>query len=266
MKLYDPLNLNSRVAVAVARHLRSSVDYVLAVRRMAARPCRVALALTLACGAPVAAEAQALQGGYPHSAPLDQYHMANQADEITLARSAAPRSISGQAEVMTLDARGYKTAVKGNNGFVCLVQRGWNGDFKDADFWNPKVLAPICYNSIAARSVMPNDLKRAQWALAGLAKADMISRTQAAIATHVFVGPDVGAMSYMMSRNGHLNDRFGHWVPHLMFFLPRMQPSNWGANTPGGVVMGDASSLEPITVFFVPLAAWSDGTPATGHM
>jgi hypothetical protein len=27
-------------------------------------------------------------------------------------------------------------------------------------------------------------------------------------------------MSYMMSKQGYLNDHDGHWRPHLMFLLP----------------------------------------------
>ncbi len=53
-------------------------------------------------------------------APLDQYLMEQNA-EIALARTAAPESISKDAEIMVLGRRGYETAVKGTNGFVCIV-------------------------------------------------------------------------------------------------------------------------------------------------
>ena len=43
--------------------------------------------------------------------------------EIALARSAAPESISRDAEVMVLGRHGYETAVQGKNGFVCMVER-----------------------------------------------------------------------------------------------------------------------------------------------
>jgi hypothetical protein len=76
-------------------------------------------------------------------APLAQYQMATVADETALARSAAPTSISGDADVLTLGSNGYETAVKGKNGFVCLVQRSWAAGFGEAEFWNPKLRAPI---------------------------------------------------------------------------------------------------------------------------
>ena len=68
--------------------------------------------------------AQDAKTPYPSMAPLDQYLMERDA-EIALARSAAPESISRDAEVMVLGRHGYETAVKGKNGFVCIVERSW---------------------------------------------------------------------------------------------------------------------------------------------
>jgi hypothetical protein len=58
-------------------------------------------------------------------APLNQYLMPDESSEVALARSAAPKSISDEAEVLVFGRDGYKTAVKGRNGFVCLVLRSW---------------------------------------------------------------------------------------------------------------------------------------------
>ncbi|MGH8335623.1 MAG: hypothetical protein ACRETL_02085, partial [Gammaproteobacteria bacterium] len=49
-------------------------------------------------------------------APVEQYRMAGRSEEIALARSAAPASISSDADVLVLGDRGYETAVKGKNG------------------------------------------------------------------------------------------------------------------------------------------------------
>ena len=61
---------------------------------------------------------------YPKMAPVDQYLMTDRDAEIALARSAAPESISRDAEVLVLGRHGFETAVKGKNGFVCIVGRG----------------------------------------------------------------------------------------------------------------------------------------------
>src|SRR5499427_2720751 len=97
------------------------------------------------------APCQALKTRYPQMAPVEQYRIASREDEIALARSAAPPSISGEAEVLVLGSHGYETAVKGQNGFVCFVERSWAAGFADSQFWNPKLRAPNCFNPPAAR-------------------------------------------------------------------------------------------------------------------
>ena len=61
-------------------------------------------------------------------AAIGQYLMDKNA-EIQLARSAAPDSISRDATILILGRQGYKTAVEGKNGFVCIVDRGWMAAF-----------------------------------------------------------------------------------------------------------------------------------------
>ena len=73
---------------------------------------------------------------------------------IALARSVAPDSISRDAEVMVLERHGYETAIKGTNGFVCIVERSWTAPIDNPDFWNPKLRAPICLNAAAAQSYL----------------------------------------------------------------------------------------------------------------
>ncbi len=83
----------------------------------------IALLTMLLCAWP--ATAQDSKTPYPAMAPVEQYLIADQASEIALARSAAPDSISRDAEVMVLGHHGYETAVEGKNGFVCIVERSW---------------------------------------------------------------------------------------------------------------------------------------------
>ena len=71
---------------------------------------------------------------YATMAPIDQYRIPSRDDEISLARSAAPPSISADAEVLVLGSRGYEVAAKGGNGFVCFVERSWTAGFEDPQF------------------------------------------------------------------------------------------------------------------------------------
>jgi len=103
-------------------------------------------------------------------APLDQYLISDEESEIVLARSAAPSSISEGAEVTVLGGEGYKTAVKGTNGFLCVVERSWGQSTDQAEFWNPKMRAPHRFNAQAARSFAPIDLMKTRLVLAGKSK------------------------------------------------------------------------------------------------
>ncbi|HVS76008.1 MAG TPA: hypothetical protein VHE11_03675 [Steroidobacteraceae bacterium] len=200
---------------------------------------------------------------YPTMAPVEQYRIADPQDEIVLARTAAPPSISTDAEVLVLGKHGYETAVRGRNGFVCFVERSWAAGFGDAEFWNPKIRAPNCFNPPAVRSVLPQYLQRTRWALAGMSKAQMAAKARAAFAGHRFTSPAAGSLSFMLSRQGYLSDEAGGpWLPHVMFFVPQGQALTWAAGLKCSPILGaDGSALEP-TVLFIPVPRWSDGSPA----
>ena len=76
-------------------------------------------AVVLACVLVSRGAAQTAKTAYPNIAPLSQYLIPRDA-QIALARSAAPRSISGNAQILILAKGGFQTAVKGWNGFVCV--------------------------------------------------------------------------------------------------------------------------------------------------
>src|SRR5690242_18200672 len=180
---------------------------------------------------PIAAQAQDTKPtAYPAMAPPEQYRIANREDEIALARTAAPASISGDAEVLVLGKHGYETAIKGRNGFVCFVERSWTAGFDDAGFWNPKLRGPNCFNAPAVRSVLPQYVKRTEWVLAGASRAQMIEKARAAFASHDFTAPEAGSLSFMLSKQGYIsNDSAGPWLPHVMFFVPHGEAVAWGA-------------------------------------
>jgi hypothetical protein len=202
---------------------------------------------------------------YPSMVSIEQYLMPDRNAEIAMARSAAPESISADAKILVLSWRGYETAVEGRNGFVCMVERSWMSPFNSAEFWNPRVRVPQCFNPAAARSILPLSIKRTGMVLAGLSKAQMIDSIKAGFANQELPAPEPGAMCYMMSRAGYLNDALGHYVPHLMFYFPLTDKSSWGADLPDSPVTLNPQfrdGPEPITEFVIGVGKWSDGTPA----
>lgn len=222
----------------------------------------VSVTLLIVAGAALQAQAPARNSPYPKMAPVDQYMMAQDA-EIALARSAAPESISRDAEVMVMGRHGYQTAVKGKNGFVCLVERSWTAGMDDPNFWNPKLRGPICFNPPAVRSYVPQTIKKTEWILAGRSKAQMFEALAAALDKKELPPPEPGAMCYMLSKQGYLDDKAGPWHPHLMFFVPLTDSIAWGADLPGSPIIGAKDPQGRMTVFMIPVAKWSDGTDDT---
>src|SRR5262249_47544620 len=193
---------------------------------------------------------------YPSMAPIEQYRMSRDA-EIALARTAAPPSISRDAEVLVLGQKNFETAVKGKNGFVCVVGRAFAGPLSNPEFWSPKNRSPICLNPPAARSLLPYAMKQAGMALAGASKAQIADAIRTAVAKKELGVPETGSMAYMMSKNAYLTDQGSHNLAHVMFELPR-----------DGVLRDDARFFvswdpAPVIEFNVPVGEWSDGTSAT---
>src|SRR5215831_1310220 len=138
-------------------------------------------ALIVMLGVARHAIAQDAKATYPSMAPVEQYLMEDRSAEIALAQSAAPESISRDAEVLVLGRHGYETAIKGKNGFVCIVERSWTAPLDDPNFWNPKLRGPLCLNAAAARTYLPRTIKKTELILAGRTKDQMVQAITAAI-------------------------------------------------------------------------------------
>jgi hypothetical protein len=207
-------------------------------------------------------QSKAIDVPYPSMAPLDRYLMERNA-EISLAKSAAPKSISKDAGVVVLGKRGYETAVQGKNGFVCIVERGWTAGLDDPDFWNPKLRGPLCLNAPAVRSYLPITIKKTELVLAGKSKTQMADSIKAAFDKKELPPLEPGAMCYMLAKQGYLSDEGGHWHPHLMFFVPLSGPQAWGGEAPDSPIIAVKDELSRLTIVMIPVAKWSDGTADT---
>lgn len=192
-------------------------------------------------------------------AKFDRYLMADRDAEITLARSAAPESISRDADVLILGRHGFETAVKGKNGFVCIVGRSWTSA-ADADFLDSKVRVPMCVNAAAARSYLLRVTRITELILAGRTKTQMEEAYAAAIGKQELPPMEPGAMCYMMGKDGFGGATAPHWPPHLMFFYSDTDPAGWGANLAGSPVIAVAAPAEHLTQFVIPTQRYSDGT------
>jgi hypothetical protein len=230
-------------------------------RRSAAAVLAVALAI-VTTGPSLAATAVS---GESASARITPYLMASQ-QEIVLARSAAPASVSKHAAVMVLTAHGYITAAKGSNGFVCIVTRSWDNtaSVESGRFWDPKTKVPYCVNAAGAGSMLAEYLQKSQWVLAGASQAEIGKRVEAARSMDKMSTAAAGAMCYMMSKQSWgVAGRPGAWRPHLMFFFPKSAAPNWGDNMDGTPVVSGPADAD-MTMYSILVPIWSDGSPAPG--
>jgi len=199
---------------------------------------------------------------YSSMAPIEQYLMADRNAEIALARSAAPESISRDAEIWVFGQHGYEIAAKGKNGFVCIVERSWMASFDDPEFLNPDQRLPLCLNPPGARSHLPLTFKTTELALAGLSRTQIFGRLKAAFDKKILPLPEPGAMCYMMPKQQYFGRNYGNADSHLMFWFPKTDDTFWGAGVPGSPVYVHQYSPQPITEFIISVSKWSDGTAA----
>jgi len=229
-----------------------------------------ALAVLTAAGANAQSD---MKKKYPKMAPINEYLM-NRDAEIALARTAAPAAISRDATVLVLTRKGWETAVKGTNGFVCLVERGWASSIDFPEVWNPKTRGADCLNPAAARTLLPIDYKLTRMELAGYSEKERIAGIQAAFAKKEIPPLEPGAMSYMMSKESYLSDNAPSDLSHVMFFVAtRKTDAEWGGWLPN-VPLGSFSywfpnpgqedplerELPPLRIVIVKVPSWSDGT------
>ena len=155
--------------------------------------------LTLFLGSWVAV----VQAQTPKYPPIEQYLMP-QADEIALAKTAAPASVSGRATIKVLTRSGYEVAQQGENGSVCMVIRGFTAptyspvQFRDL-VYDPTVWAPICFTPPAVRTVMPYYELRTKLALQGKSPDEIAAGVEAAYAKGELPKRDAVTFAYMWS-------------------------------------------------------------------
>ena len=190
---------------------------------------------------------------------MSEFMMPREA-EIALARSAGPENLSSNATIKILTAKGFQTAIEGNNGFACMVLRGWG-----APTYNPEqfrdfiyvadLRAPICFDAVSARTMMPYYELRHRLGLEGKTVDEIAKGIEAAYARGELpkVEPSIG---YMLSRDMYLGPHLGHGFvyPHIMLFLPYYTNAMLGGNERrSGLPFLSDDSGTPFSVTVIPI-------------
>jgi hypothetical protein len=189
--------------------------------------------------------------------PVEEYLMPQDA-EIALAKSAAPDNISGKATIKVLTASGFQVVREGDNGFVCLVMRGFGAPtFTPTNLRNlvydSKLRAPICFDPQAAQTVVPYYELRHKLGLRGRTPDEIAKAVSDAYSTGALPKRDRVSFAYMWSADQILGPA-GHWHPHMMVFSPHYENSMLGGNqgsAPGPVVTDDAGTPLAVVVIRV---------------
>jgi len=190
--------------------------------------------------------------------PLSEYMMPRDS-EIALAKSAAPTAVSGRATIKVLTSSGFVVVHEGDNGFVCMVMRGWSAPtYTPLPFRNlvydTKALAPICFNPPAVRMVMPYYELRSKLAMEGKTPEEIAEGVQAAYAKGTLPKRDGVSFAYMWSADQDLGGGAGAWHPHMMVFSPYYENSMLGGHefgSPLPFVSDDAGT--PFAVVLIPV-------------
>jgi len=190
--------------------------------------------------------------------PLSEYMMAQEA-EVALARSAAPEKVSARATVKVLTPSGYKVAAQGDNGFVCIVLRGWAAATSTTAaerelVYYAKLRAPHCFDPVASRTVLPLQELQARLGMEGKGPDQIAEAVQAAYAKGELPKMEAVAFGYMFSADQDLGPGFGAWHPHMMVYTPYYENSMLGGNEveSGLPVVGDGGT--PFAVTVIPVA------------
>ncbi len=188
-------------------------------------PCN--LLLYLACTFPAVALGQ--------TADAADYVMAPEA-EVALLRSAAPDKISARATVKVLTPSGYKVAAEGDNGFTCIVMRGWSIPFVRKPEYYSKMRAPICYDPVASRTVLPYQELCAKLGLEGKDVETINHQVAMAYTLGELPKMESVAFGYMWSADQDLGPKAGHWHPHMMVYAPYYKNSMLGNPDPASLL------------------------------
>lgn len=194
----------------------------------------------------------------PQYPPMSEYMM-QQDDEIALAKSAAPAEISDRATIEVLTSTGFRVVHTGENGFVCMVMRGFTGapTFTPAPLRNlvfdAKTRAPICFNPQAVKTVLPCYELRTRLGIAGKTPDEIAQAVQSAYANGTIPKRAPVSFAYMWSADQILGPS-GHWHPHMMVYVPNYDNAMLGGNAFAGPlpVVGDDAGT-PFAVLMIPV-------------
>ena len=202
------------------------------------------LLFCLALASPTPVSAQLFESGESGAREL-----LPRAEEIALARSAAPATVSASASIYVLTGDGYALAAEGSNGAACYVSRDWLTS-----------LEPHCFDPEGAATIMKLHMRRVDLLHAGVDLEEAGASVMAELLRGEHRLPRRPAMSWMQSSAQRLvapdGRQVGAWKPHVMIYYPFLAADELalaGAeSTPASAMISDGGTPLSTLVVVVP--------------
>ncbi len=178
------------------------------------------------------------------------------ADEVALARSAAPSSISAGSRVLILTDSGYVVGEPGASAMTCVVNRSWRHSVE-----------PHCYDPEGAATVMQIELRRNYLRHLGKPEPEIAAEIGAGLLSGKYRLPTRPALSYMMSAQqvlyGDDAKLAGKWRPHLMIYYPYLTTQTLGFRERPEMAVGMVTgSGEPESSIMIIMPRFADAGAA----
>ena len=144
-------------------------------------------------------------------AQRDGYPTLTKGEELRLAISAGPLTVSQQADVYLMGPNGFEKAIPGTNGWACLVVRAAA---------SRNQLAPHCLNPAAEKTVLPAMLLEGKLQAKGWDDKAISKEMLRQFTSKEIPMPAGPAYAYMLSKGQRLGADGGSFKPHFMLYLP----------------------------------------------
>jgi hypothetical protein len=165
--------------------------------------------------------------------------------EINLALSACPSSVSGAAAVYVLEKSGYVRVRDSENGFTAIVQHAMLTSQE-----------PQCIDAEGTRTFLPRILLVAELRAQGKSGEEIKRLVADAIAKGTFHPPTRPGITYMLSKENIVPNETGiptPFPPHVMFYGPYMTNADIGADRSQNGPAFVATEGSPYALIIVPV-------------
>lgn len=136
--------------------------------------------------------------------------------EERLALSGAPEHLRAGATVYVYGKQGFELTRKGDNGYVCLLNR-------DGFFYGASQFKPTCWDAQGAKTYVPVMLKVGEMLARKHSVAEIRKALDAGFADKTFRAPDTGGIAYMLAGDIEIDPASGAvtrqaYPGHYMFY------------------------------------------------